>query len=117
MANLSNVDQLHKELEISWRAKMTEFENRLKDALVPASTSNNPTLQQLNQDFCAFKELVTNMLGLLQQQGVCGATNDVPSTRSSPKASRQQEVERRKKEASALTYGDNKKTRRIISKK
>ncbi|CAH2037694.1 unnamed protein product, partial [Iphiclides podalirius] len=51
------------------------------------------------------------------QQGVCGATNDVPSIRSSPKASRQQEVERRKKEASALTYGDNKKTRRVISKK
>ncbi|CAH2047398.1 unnamed protein product, partial [Iphiclides podalirius] len=68
MANLNNVDQLHKELEIGWMAKMTEFENRLKDALVPASTSNNPTLQQLNQDFCAFKESVSNMLGLLQQQ-------------------------------------------------
>lgn len=64
MATISSVENLQKKLEGSLTSKMSEFEERLK----AASTPTNPTVIQLRDEFHTFKEVVSSMLSLLQQQ-------------------------------------------------
>lgn len=47
-----------------WMQKMADFESRL----MAASSPNNPSLLQLQEEFKAFKDLVSKMLHLLGQQ-------------------------------------------------
>lgn len=55
------------EMEVNWTRKMEDFENRLK-AVCSTSTTSNPTVVQLTEEFQAFKKLVSNMFALLRQQ-------------------------------------------------
>lgn len=64
MATISSVESLQRKLEGSLASKMSEFEERLK----AASTPTNPTVIQLRDEFHIFKEVVSSMLNLLQQQ-------------------------------------------------
>lgn len=64
MALLPDVEKTQKELESCWLQRMAEFESRLNAAVSP----RNPTLLQLQDEFRAFKDLVTNMLHLLRKQ-------------------------------------------------
>lgn len=64
MANIVDVQNMQKDLEGGLVQKMAEFENRLKAATTPTST----TLSQLRDEFYSFKDSVTFMLNLMQQQ-------------------------------------------------
>ncbi|CAH2056312.1 unnamed protein product, partial [Iphiclides podalirius] len=64
MANLSGVENMQKKLVGSLTHKMTEFEDRLK----AASNPTNLTLLQLQNEYYTFKELVSSVLKLMQQQ-------------------------------------------------
>ncbi|CAH2065920.1 unnamed protein product, partial [Iphiclides podalirius] len=64
MAKLPEVEHMQKELEGGLMHKMSEFEERLKTAFTPSS----PTIVQLRDEYLNFKEVVSSLLSLMQQQ-------------------------------------------------
>lgn len=64
LSNIADMQHMQKELEGGLVRKMAEFEDRLKTATTPTSS----TLSQLRDEFYCFKDIVTSMLKLMQEQ-------------------------------------------------
>lgn len=64
MAQMADLVNTQKDLELCWTAKMAEFESRLNAVTAPT----NPTVTHLREEFLAFKDLVTKMIHVLGQQ-------------------------------------------------